>query len=236
MKESISDSNDASSPISDKQSQLLSITENEETTNSNLLKNDSLPSLVTPLLATTHNNKVNNDGETKDQTDVSYTLPKLELPPQSNLEPIETFVMNAIQSQYEEKPNPAYKQGYRAICDALRRPIDPPMVHKVLIALRTAGSGRALNLLTSHPVKHAHLTHLIMRFVSTKPPNGFRDFVQGEGNDVEELIKVYEDCSILDAHLHLILALVSAKSVNLVPALNAIWKMLALSPSNPEPV
>jgi hypothetical protein len=57
-----------------------------------------------------------------------------------------------------------------------------------------------------------------------------------EGVDVEALTKVYDDCSILDAHLHLILALVSAKSTNLIPALSAVWKMLANHALNPEPV
>jgi hypothetical protein len=157
-----------------------------------------------------------------------YTLPKCSMPPMSELQPIETFVMNAVQSQHEETADHAFAQGYRAIADALRRTSDPPMLRKVLIALRIAGKGNVLNLLASHPTKHAQLTHLIFRFDSTSPPAGL---AYGMDRAKEkELFKIYKDGSMLDAHLHLILALVSAKSVNVVPALTMVWKMIYQRP------
>jgi hypothetical protein len=161
-----------------------------------------------------------------------YILPKCSMPPLSELHPIETFVMNAVQSQHEETADPAFAQGYRAIADALRRTSDPPMLRKVLIALRIAGKGNVLNLLASHPTKHAQLTHLIFRFDATSPPKGLA-YEMNEAK-AEELVKIYEDGSMLDAHLHLILALVSAKSVNVVPALTVVWKMIYKRPTLPE--
>ena len=44
------------------------------------------------------------------------------------------------------------------------------------------------------------------------------------GADNEETI---QDTHLLDSHLHLILAIVSARTVHLVPALTAVWKMLS---------
>ena len=208
----------------------ISIQKNEEEQgNSNAADTSSTISTALPTPSTKASSHTNVSEP------ISYTLPKCELPPMSELEPVEKFVINAIQSQHEENPNPAHVKGYRALADALRRPSDPVMLRNVLIALRTAGSGRALTLITGDPIKHAHLTHLIMRFLSTKPPKGFEDNLP-EGVDAEFFLKVYEDCSMLDAQMHLILAMVSAKSINLIPALTAVWKMLAMFPSNPEPV
>ena len=153
-----------------------------------------------------------------------YTLPRCVMPPLSELQPIETFVMNAIQSQHNEAAatiDPSHAQGYRAIIDGLKRPVDPPMLRLVLIALRTAGNGTALNLITTHSTIHAQLVHWIFRFNPTLRPKIPRD------EESESLCAVFHDGSLLDAHLHLILAMVSARTVNLVPALTCVWKMLS---------
>jgi RNA polymerase I-specific transcription initiation factor RRN3 len=150
-----------------------------------------------------------------------YKLPKCTMPSPSELQPVEAFVMNAIQSKHNEAPDPSHTQGYKAIIDALRRPVDPPMLRMVLISLRTAGSGTALNLLTTHASTHAQLIHWVFRFNATIRPNIPHD----EKN--ENLCGVVYDGSLLDAHLHLILAMVSARTVNLIPALTAVWRMLA---------
>lgn len=149
-----------------------------------------------------------------------YKLPRCAMPPQSELQPIETFVVNAIQSKHTDEPDPSHTQGYRAIIDALKRPVDPPMLRMVLISLRTAGNGTALNLLTTHASIHAQLIHWLFRFNPTLRPKIPSD----EKN--EQLCAVFYDGSLLDAHLHLILAMVSARTVNLIPALTAVWKML----------
>lgn len=150
-----------------------------------------------------------------------YTLPRCPVPPQSELQPIETFVMNAIQSQHNDAVEPSHAQGYRAIIDGLKRPVDPPMLRLVLIALRTAGNGSALNLITTHSATHAQLVHCLFRFNPTLRPKIPDD------EESERLCASYYDGSLLDAHLHLILAMVSARTVNLVPALTSVWKMLS---------
>jgi hypothetical protein len=163
----------------------------------------------------------------------SYVLPRCQLPPASEFEPVEKFVQNAIQSQHAETPDPAFAQGYRAIGDALRRPTDPTMVWKVLLALRTAGKGCVLNLLTSGN-KHVHLLHLIFRFNSTTPPKMFEE-EEEETATAGGISKkdIYTNGSMLEAHLHLILAIVSSKSVHVVPALTRVWKLLAFRPNTP---
>lgn len=149
-----------------------------------------------------------------------YVMRKCRMPPQSELEPIEMFVLNAIQSKNVDAPDPAHEQGYRAIVDALKRPVDPPMLRMVLIALRTAGNGGILNRLTTDPAKHAQLIHFLFRFNSALTPKF------PEGDDTEHIVAVFKDGSLLDAHLHLILAMVSARTINLIPALTAVWRMI----------
>jgi len=181
----------------------------------------SLPS-VTPL------SKENRD-RTREDWNALYELPKLETPPAAEMKPIETFVFNAIFSQEKRepgddaKPDPSHIQGYRAIIASLKRPSDPPMLRKVFIALRTAGHGSVLNKLALG-ANHAQLVHLIIRFISTRPPHRFEEIASG---NPEELLKVYDDHSICDAHFQLLLAMVSAKSIHVVPILTAIWKLLS---------
>mmetsp|Transcript_40534 Transcript_40534/g.116519 ORF Transcript_40534/g.116519 Transcript_40534/m.116519 type:complete len:781 (-) Transcript_40534:774-3116(-) len=154
-----------------------------------------------------------------------YNLPKSYMPPQSELRPIETFVMNALQSQHSDAPDPAHVQGYRAILDALRRPVDPPMLRMVLIALRTAGNGTAVTMITNHPTVYAQLVHFLFRLDSTKRPK-IPSQSETEEEEFDKLCAVYDDGSLLEAHLHLVLNLVSARTVHLIPALTAIWKIL----------
>jgi RNA polymerase I-specific transcription initiation factor RRN3 len=159
----------------------------------------------------------------------AYILPKCDLPPPSELEPIETFVSNAIQSQHDENADPTFVQGYRAIADSLRRPEDPAMLRTIITALRTAGKGSTLYQMTSSQ-KHAMLTHLIFKFNSFDIPRKLKEAD-------EQVLQPFRDYSMADAHFQLILALISAKSVNVVPAMTAVWKMLTFSRSEaPEPM
>ena len=136
------------------------------------------------------------------------TLPPLSLPPPSTLAPVESFIMSSIQDQASP--------GYRAILDCLRKRQDPPMLYKVLLALRTS----ALTLLTSNNKTHAHILHLLFRLDSFEPSSMATDTM------------CYTDLSLATAHLHLLVAIVSANSVFVTPALSCIWTSLRFCNKN----
>lgn len=156
-----------------------------------------------------------------------YRIQKCKLPPVPEMAAIEKFVENAVQSQEPRtdgttsKQDPSHSEGYSAILRSLKRPNDPIMIYKVLLALRTAGHGSILNLLALTD-NHAQLLHLVIRFVSTIPPA-----LDGVSiGDPETKLRVYKDHSLCDAHFNLLLAIVSAKSTHVVPILTAVWKLL----------
>jgi hypothetical protein len=154
-----------------------------------------------------------------------YELPRYETPLPAEMEPIEKFVVNAMRSQEpggEQAPDPSHVEGYRAIIASLKRPSDPPTLRKLLIALRTAGNGAVLNHLALGSY-HAQLVHLIIRFNPTSAPLNYEEIFTG---DHEAMLQVYEDYSLCDAHFHLLLAMVSAKSTHVLPILSAVWKNL----------
>jgi hypothetical protein len=166
--------------------------------------------------------------------DVSYEIPRCEMPPAAEMDAVEKFVVNAIRSQEcrsspmknelgdVDSTDPSHYEGYQAIVGSFKRPSDPRMLRKLMIALRTAGNGSVLNQLVLGNT-HAHLVHLIIRFNPTRPPHNYEDVFVG---DHEELLEVYQDCSLCDAHFHLLLAMVSAKSTHVLPVLSATWKFL----------
>lgn len=192
------------------------------------------PASITPHTLTKTSGSSDTPGPSRDMDrPFPYELPKCAMPPPSEFASIETFVANAIQSQESPAPgalvDPAHGEGYKGLIMALKRPNDPPMLRKVLIALRTAGRGRVLNQLLLGG-NHAELIHLIIRFASTQKPSSFGETASGDG---AELLSVYDDNSLCDAHFHLLLAMVSAKSTNVVPVLSAVWKLLtAYGPLN----
>ena len=163
----------------------------------------------------------------KQKLEEFYQIPKCKLPPAPEMAAIEKFVENAVLSQEPRKDgmtnklDPSHVEGYRAILKALKRPSDPSMICKVLLALRTAGHGSILNLLALTE-NHAQLLHLVIRFVSTIPPT----LDEGTSGDPEAILQVYKDYSLCDAHFNLLLAIVSAKSTHVVPILTAVWKLL----------
>lgn len=171
-----------------------------------------------------------------DRSDLSYEIPRCKMPPPTEMDAIEKFVVNAIWSQeipsfssssvksesgMITNPDPSHYEGYQAIISSFKRPNDPRLLRKLMIALRTAGNGSVLNRLTMGNT-HAQLVHLIIRFNPTRPPNNHEDLFTGD----HELLKVYEDYSLCDAHFHLLLAMVSAKSTHVLPVLSATWKFL----------
>jgi hypothetical protein len=158
--------------------------------------------------------------------DQKYVLPDCKVPPPSELEPVETFVKNAIRSKHEESPDPAHAQGYRAIIDSIRRPQDPSMVRSVFISLRTADDGSVLTMVATNPKIHAQLIHVIFRFISVSYTNEPKDWDKEEHRRWNENTKIYKEMNLMDSHLHLILALVSAKSAHLIPGMKAVWRQI----------
>jgi RNA polymerase I-specific transcription initiation factor RRN3 len=134
------------------------------------------------------------------------------------MEPVEMFVSKAVAEQNAQPKNSLPVPSYRGLLEAFRNPEDTELLRKVMIALRT--SGATLHMLTSESNQHARLIHAIMRFVSFPPTSA-------ETIDHQPIPENDEnDFNIADAQLHLIMALVSANSVFLIPALTALWKML----------
>jgi hypothetical protein len=163
------------------------------------------------------------------ESSVCYEIPRCEMPPPSEMDTIEKFVVNAIRSQEPnlesgdaDAPDTSHMEGYQAIITSFKRPNDPRLLRKLMIALRTAGSGSVLNQVALGSC-HAQLVHLIIRFNPMRPPHNYEDIFTG---DHEELLQVYEDYSMCDAHFHLLLAMVSAKSTHVLPILSAMWKLL----------
>ncbi|KAL3944086.1 MAG: hypothetical protein SGBAC_001817 [Bacillariaceae sp.] len=170
-------------------------------------------------------------------SDVDYTLPQCTLPPLSQLQPVETFVWNAIKSRHDESPEAAHVQGYKAIIDSLKRPTDPNMIRNVLISFRTAGSGSVLTMIATNSTIHAQLVHVVLRLNSTnppKPPNADDDDDETAMKQFEEMNKTYKKMHLLDAHLHFMLALVSAKSAHLIPVMTTVWRFLSMQVGLPS--
>ena len=224
-------------------------------------------------------NNNNNDANPSTSTSTSsmmYEIPKCITLPVEEIKPMETYLINSVRAyeQYTSSSSstttttsstsptkstsssidPNHLQGYRLIINSLKRPMDPPLLRKMFIALRTAGHGSVLNQIALLN-NHAQLVHLIIRFQSTRKPkillleeeqnnnnSNNTTMVDGSENNTgnnnnnttktttanpnEELLQVYNDYTIIDAHMNLLLAMVSAKSTHVVPVMSAIWKLL----------
>jgi RNA polymerase I-specific transcription initiation factor RRN3 len=157
-------------------------------------------------------------------------IPKPVLPPKKDFDVVETFVFDAIKSRSSEDPSEMEEDkqksaalGYRAILELLRKQDDFEMLRKMLLALRTSGGGETLGLIIRQSKKHSMLLHLIFRM------DPFPSFTQ---NIKQDLKKEESDddfstsLALADAHLNLVLALVSANSVFLTPALNMLWRCI----------
>jgi RNA polymerase I-specific transcription initiation factor RRN3 len=152
--------------------------------------------------------------------DPRFVLPKCELPPRKDFEPVETFVSKAVQEQHQQKDARVVLKNYKGIIEALRFKSDIPLLTKILLAIRT--SRNAIHCLTSVSNKHARLIHQIVRFDPFYLPPNTKAIAAGDYN-------------LVDAHFTLLVALVSANSVFLVPAVTALWKMIARYEENVQP-
>jgi hypothetical protein len=186
-----------------------------------------------------------------------YEIPKCITLPIEEIKSMETYLINSVRAyeQFTSSNNndnsstttptidPNHLQGYRLIINNLKRPMDPPLLRKMFIALRTAGHGSVLNQIVLLN-NHAQLVHLIIRFQSTRKPkillmeeernnttvvddeNNTGNTTAAASTPNDELLRVYDDYTIIDAHLNLLLAMVSAKSTHVVPVISAVWKLL----------
>lgn len=148
--------------------------------------------------------------------DDRFLLPPCKTPAKAELEPVETFVESAIASQQQ--------QSYRSIIDCLRKRNDANMLYRLLIVLRT--NGTTLHQLITFPKQHAQLLHTIFRLDPfVVPPKMAND---------EGFHQLVDSFALADAHLHFVVAIVSANSTFLQPALNALWKMLVVNSQTDE--
>jgi hypothetical protein len=151
-----------------------------------------------------------------------FVLSKCQLPSRKEFEPVETFVANAVKEQHQLNSDNVPIKSYKGIIDAIRFKNDPVMLQRLLLALRTAGNGSTLQFLASSSSKHARLIHNIVRlnpFDTPKPTTAV-----GADQGTQQSPTVNYDMA--DAHLHLMMALVSANSVFLVPTMTSLWKIL----------
>ncbi|GKY95069.1 hypothetical protein MPSEU_000471100 [Mayamaea pseudoterrestris] len=161
----------------------------------------------------------------------SFILPRCELPPAHEYDPVESFVHKTVLEQNKQANDNVPSKAYKGLLDALRRKTELPLVVKILLALRTSGMGSTLHLLASGPTKHARLIHYLVRFhpfetsnITTTNSDSATEHDENNSDTVNH--------ALADAHLHLLVALVSANSVYLLPTLTALWKMLALEYEN----
>lgn len=172
--------------------------------------------------------------------DISYTpcmsmswasLPMPIRPPKEEYEPVENFVFDAISSRsmkdisqlpVDLELQKAGTLGNKAILNLLRKRDDQGMMKKVLLALRTCGEGTTMGKIISDSKRHSNLLHLIFRL------DPFPLDVPAPGVLAKNEAVPY-DLSLADAHLNLIVALVSANSVFLTPALIMLWRYIQIT-------
>ncbi len=150
-----------------------------------------------------------------------------------HLEPVEKFVSEAISSRTSRDVSTESSQKkevavshYRAILDLLRKGDDVVMTKKVLLALRSSGEGTTMGKIIGNSKRHSNLLDLIFRL----EPFGIEKKKSGDDSEQStpdlKAMLLDSDLSLADAHLNLIVALVSANSVFLAPALNSIWRQI----------
>ena len=119
-----------------------------------------------------------------------FVLPTPAVPPAEEYAPVEKFVAGFVESLFAPATLAAAaqqrSQGMRAIGGVLRTREDPAMLFKVLLALRTAGHGSVLRLLSSDNRKADSLLQLIFAVDPFVPPN---TLVQTIAKEIEDETK-----------------------------------------------
>lgn len=183
-------------------------------------------------------NKEENDIPAKLTEDISWipcksmdwaTIPKPILPSKEDFDAVETFVFDAINMrtdadtrQMDPEKQKSAALGYRAILDLLRKQDDVELLKKILLAIRTSGGGATLGLIIRNSKKHNMLIHMIFQMDPFRFDQRQKDY-SGKA-ETDNIFQV--DLDLADAYLNLILALVSANSVFLTPALNMLWRCI----------
>lgn len=168
-----------------------------------------------PPTTTPQHEQVNNEHSfTLEKRDGFDILPKCAIPPRDKVYgPVEEFVAKAVKSRLEPSGDPNVMKTYKVILEAIRRKEDPSLLRMIFLAIRTAANGSTLHQLSGNPTKHAQLLHVILRF------DPFTGKTKNTGKKNATSNCPFRSYSIADAYFQLILALVSANTVFLVPAM-----------------
>ena len=210
-----------------------------------------------PLHEGVHCNDTLNEQKNGETIVYEYSLPRCIPPPSKEYQKMEIFVETAVSKHHEQIIQSKARNGqrdsvlpvknYLGIIDTLhsqrvitsqngvsnQTQTDQNLLLMLLSALRTAGNGKTLQLLTSSLTKHARLIHAVFQlnaFPSTitndaavKTPAC--ESASKDNHDSPSLL--HEDrYHVADAQFNLILALVSANAGFVVPAMTGLWKLL----------
>ena len=199
-------------------------------------------SILTPLKKLVNNSSKYEEVHIIDE---EFFLPLPILADSDKYKPVEKFVNDAISCRTtiskefdKRKINEKAVRGYRALMDLLRNFDDTNMLTNVLNALRTSGKGMTLNYISGNMKNHSALIHLYFRLdpflVASQESEGNKKEKKPTKDDGEKVVKVTEAMvALVDAHLNLMVALVSANSAFLSLSLSSLWRMLKNTPSLP---
>ena len=167
-----------------------------------------------PSTAAQHEQIDNHEPFTLEKQNGYYVLPKCTIPCRDNVYgPVEDFVAKAVKARTEPSGDPNVLKTYKVILEAIRRKEDPSLLRMIILAIRSAADGTPLHQLSGNPTKHAQLLHVILRFDPFAAKSSNLDKKDDNPNCS------FRNYSMADAYLQLILALVSANTVFLVPAM-----------------
>ena len=150
-----------------------------------------------------------------------------------------------------EDPEAEAHRRHAQLLDLLLRKHDPPLLHAVLALLPSSNRGRDLDRLARHPKLHAHLLHRILRLDPFNAPgDGLRALDEARRarkyRDPRGVVVRIDEPSlrrkerrsvvlpalpfyrhrVADAHLRLVVALVSSNAVFSVGAVRCLWGLL----------
>jgi RNA polymerase I-specific transcription initiation factor RRN3 len=158
--------------------------------------------------------------------DGDLRLPPCPVPTREDLERVEVFVTKAIQEHQEDPESTTAfipSKKYQALIEGFRTRQNLSLLTNVLISLRTTGS--SLTMLASDVAKHARLIRLIIRFDPFKPVKVTTTTSNGE-TGASPTKETTINFDLVDALLHLFLALGTANSVYCAQILSALWELL----------
>jgi len=175
----------------------------------------------------------------------TYTIPYPEsFPTPEEYEPVEQYIVTSILTKHNSQPNTTINhtlkklgvvpnrltvdnRGYKALLLLLKKCDEPRMLF--LLCLVLTHNGTALNILTSNPKCHAHLLHALFRM----NPFGLREKPKDPTN-ANAKAKPTTELDLVDAHLGLIVSIVSSNTTFLIPALELCGRLLTVISSSVE--